>query len=174
MAKILKRIFTVFMLLVLLVAGCITVLIFSDELATDVAYLECPLIKAAGEVDGASMTFDRAISIWSPVSYARLRKNWIEQRIVLHWVEDENVSEDGLSKPYHLEESTLAYSSYEYSSQRFRSFSRETLIYRHEYREMPTSAATWYFERQCTTISKDIFEAKRLRHAKQTLARQKI
>jgi hypothetical protein len=170
MAKALKRIFMAFMLLVLLAAGYIAALTYSDELATDVAYLECALIKA----DGVGMTFDKAFELWGPVGYARLQKNWIEQRIVLHWVDDENLSEDGLSSPIYLHESTLQYSGYDYEDRRYRSFNRETLVYRSEAREMSGSPGLWYFERQCKTISKDLFEAKRLRHANQTLSRQKI
>jgi hypothetical protein len=174
MAKALKRIFMLFMLLIFSVAGYIIALTYSDELATDVAHLECALVKADGEYHGNVMDFDLAMRIWGPVGYARLRNNWIQQRIVLHWVDDQNMSEDGLEGPIYLVESTLAYSGYDYLSQRFRRFDRETLIYRSESQENSSAEASWYFERQCKTISKNLFEEKRMMHVDQTLSRQKI
>lgn len=143
---------------------------YSEEFATDIAHLECPLIKAGG----GEMNFDAAVKFFGPVSYARLRHDWVNQKVLLHFIDDKDTSEDGLVGPIYLDVTTLTYSGYDYGDQRYRHFDRETLIYRSEHREFSNSPEDWYFERECRKISEDEFEKKRLRHANITRARQKI
>lgn len=170
MVKLVRRIFLLFMLIVVLAAVSVLALIYSDELATDVAHLECPLVKA----EGGEMTFDDAVRIFGPVSYARLRRDWINQRIVVHFIDDTDSSENGLSDAIYLTISTLEYSGYDYADKRQRRFDRESLVYRAEHRESYNSSPDWYFERACRLISEDIFEKRRARHAYITRAKQKI
>ena len=170
MAKFFKRTLQFFMLVVLLSAAYLTVGAFSEELATDIGHLEC----TPSDADGTTLTVDNLRKVYGDTIYAVLRKDWYNDRVILLWLDDKNTSENGLSGKRILKESTLEYSGYKYDNHTYLTINRESLALRIEYREWDTAAPQWFGELQCKTISADLFEKLRRKHASQTKSRQKI
>jgi hypothetical protein len=180
MMKALKRIFMVFMLLVLLAAGYIAAFAYSDELATDVAYLECRLSDDAGK-DGALANGELVTIVTEELSWPtryRLRKDWIYDRVLESKIADPGIADDGLMEIRYFDASPLKYESVTYESASkmyvYASYDRERLVRRWELREVSDGKAVLWYEEQCSEIDQVNFERHRQESVSATEKKQKI
>ena len=94
---------------------------------------------------------------------------------MLNWIAEDGTSENGLETTQPLAISVSNYSGFDYLNSVRRTIDRESLIYRLT-KEASSIDKTieYYVERQCRIIDKEIFDAKRLKSAEATKAKQKI
>ena len=169
MWKFIKRTFQVIVVLIVLGIVALVAHMNSDRLASDMAFLSCPII-AANRLDTPDTTFLEAIKNRDRENkpYLRLRKDWIRGEIILNWIADVSYSEDGLQGTQRLKTSVTEYSGRDWVEKETRSINRETLIYRLEIDNL------YWVERQCVPISKQEFNKAVNAVSTATKAKQKI
>lgn len=141
----------------------------SDRLASDLAFLSCP-VTAAERLDKPSNTFFDTVKNqdWEAKPYIRLRKDWIRGEIILDWVAPVSQSENGLQGAKRLKMSVSEYSGRDWAEKASRSINRETLLYRVEFDD------AYWVERECVPISEQEFNKAVYAVSAATKAKQKI
>lgn len=141
----------------------------SDRLATDMAFLSCP-VTAAERLDKPNNTFLDTVKNRDREAkpYIRLQKDWIRGEIILNWIASVSQSEDGLQGAKRLKTSVSEYSGRDWAQKASRSINRETLLYRIEVDDV------YWVERQCVPISKQEFNKAVEAVSAATKAKQKI
>lgn len=169
MWKFIKRTFQV--IAVLTVFGIVALVGYgnSERLATDMVFLSCNTVNANAIEGSDDRILEAVLENHTRTVVGRLRKDWIRNQVLLNWVDDHNISEDGLEETRRLNIEVDNYNGYVWSGKIRRSFNRETLLYRVEYENRG-----YWVERQCFITEKENFEKLRMKNANETKAKQKI
>lgn len=173
MVKFFKRILYVILGLIALGATWGYVRSNSESLSTDIAYLECAL----SDYSNASLTDEyreRIAVAKTEKQFGRLRKDWINDSVLLNWVAREGKSESGLEPLKWLSVNTNNYSGYDFTERVQRTFDRDTLLYTWERKQNSFDKPDFWRTHNCEIIEKRVFEAERKKSAAATKAKQKI
>ena len=108
------------------------------------------------------------------VLVGRLRKDWINDVVLLNWVARKGKTETGLEETQRLQIKTDKYSGFNYTRKVARSFDRDTLVYTLERRNFSTDPASFWLKRRCSIITSRTFESLRKKSEDATKAKQKI
>lgn len=170
--KYVKRIFVVIFALIALVIAWVQVQDNSELFASDMVHLRCTTIDVGGEFSTPAVR--DAYFKDKPIILGRLQEDWIRDRVLLQWIADEDVSEDGLEGIKTLITSVQAYSGWDFEGKVQRTINRNTLVYYQEFKEYSSSTTKWWKKRQCEVIDKSVFEEQRRKVVAATIAAQKI
>lgn len=168
-----KRAFLLICLLIFTGIGYLIALENSEKFAVDMAFLECPRSEIGGSSD--QRLLDAVERVQQPILFGRLKKDYLQGKVLLNWIAEDGTSENGLETTQPLAISVSNYSGFDYLNSVRRTIDRESLIYRLT-KEASSIDKTieYYVERQCKIIDKGVFDAKRLKSAEATKAKQKI
>ena len=133
--------------------------------ATNIAFLECRWVSHSSA--SASWDTNDAMERFGFLSYSRLRRDWIDDRIILDTVDMQGNSVDGLHEPLIMRETALNYVRKTLFSNYGWSLNRQTL-------ELKWNRSSNNFTAQCYQIPKSKFNEYRKLFAKQGKNKQKI
>lgn len=133
--------------------------------ATNIAFLECHWVSHNSP--SASYSTNDAMERFGFLSYSRLRRDWIDDRIILDTVDIEGNSVDGLHEPLIMRETDLNYVRKSFASSYGWSLNRQTL-------ELKWNRSNSAFTAQCYKISKSKFNEMRKLFALQGKNKQQI
>lgn len=169
MWKFIKRSLQVIGLLIIIGTGAGLSYRFSENFATDLAFLSCPAFDAK-RLDMDSPNFFKTIQSkeFEKKPLLRLKKDWMRGEVILNWIALVGKSENGLQPAKRLKVSVTNYSGYDWTQKVRRTLNRETLVYTGNYGE------EYWVKRQCSRINKQTFEKARRAIVLETKARQKI
>ena len=153
MWKFIKRTFQVIAVLIVLSIVGLGAYANSERLATDMVYLSCTISDANGLTQDDNRILPTVKKTQKITNQARLRKDWIQNKVLLNWVDNHNEHENGLEPTRSLNINVGEYWGYDRNENK-RTFNRETLRYRVEYRG-------FWVERACQKITKTEFEKNR-------------
>ena len=175
MIKLLKIILYVILGIIVLAIVAAAVTTNSQKFAKDIAYLECTPSRwqnfRLSEKEDKKLR--KSIEERS-IIVGRLRKDWIQSRILLDWVAELGTTENGLETTYKLSINTNNYTGYSYKGKIQRTFDRDTLLYTAEGKQHSVSEIDFRLTRTCKLIEKKVFENQRKKSAKATKAKQTI
>ena len=132
-------------------------------LATNIAFLECRWVSDYSHKYSRNDAMER----FGILSYSRLRRDWIDDRIILDTVDVEGNSVDGLHEPLIMRETDLNYVKKPFASNNGWFLNRQTL-------ELKFKTGSSNFTAQCYKISKSKFNEFRKLFARQGKNKQKI
>ena len=191
-----RTLYVILAVVVLFVAFVFTVS-NGSMLALNMAYLRCTTLETGGDFastkderafrferpttfgqikmggDFASTKGERAFRPERPI-FGRLKKDWVNNRVLLNWVADVGEKEDGLESTLSLSIHVDQYSSYGIFDKVQRNLDRATLIYTWKKRDSVSLDVIAWTTRQCELIDKTTFEAQRKKVADATITQRKI
>ncbi len=173
MWKFIKWTLLVIVTLIVLGISALVAISYSRALAYTIVSLECKLYEA-----DTPQNYLRQKEIYGEISYARLNKDWIQGNIVLNWIREEADTETGLGADVILRESVAEYYGTEYDYPNkfkvYRSFNRETLVYKRDILDNTSGESVMWMTRKCKIIPNQEFNKRMKRAADATKAKQKI
>jgi hypothetical protein len=173
MLKLIKWTLLTFLGLIVLVIGTWVALSYSRALAYTIVSLECKIYEA-----DTPQNYLTQKEHFDEISYARLNKDWLQGNIVLNWLREEADTETGLGQDIILRESVAEYygTDYDYPDKFkvYRSFNRETLVYKRDVLDNTSGDSLMWMKRKCKIIPNQEFNKRMKRAADATKAKQKI
>lgn len=170
--KYVKRLFIVVLALPILAFAWVQVRENSEFFAYDIVHLRCATIDTYGADHIENF---EAFSKDRPIIFGRLRKDWINNHVILRIISSVGMAEDGLQAPQILTSSVRRYASVWNSEKKWQdTIDRNTLVLTREYKDDDTSYAFAWKKRQCEIIDKAVFEKRRNEVVSATKDAQKI
>jgi|TARA_B110000971_G_scaffold3643_1_gene3741 hypothetical protein len=175
MIKFLKNTSYVFLIIIGLGVAFLVVDANSNKLAIDTAFLECTLQEINSDKWNENEEVIVAMKTITPLKVmGRLRNDWIDDKVLLNWVADAGMAEDGLETTRTLNKTIHNYTGLSFDGIVQRTFDRDSLIYTKEIMDTSFNEVEVREIRKCAIIDKSVFEAERKKSAAVTKAKQKI